>query len=447
MELDELDEAQEARFNELTGEDSPIQGLRVKRDDVEKRLAILKAASNVANTEVGEGPSAPQFMKKTETDVDLRTANRGEVRDAALAILSDEHRSQDVPILDESAKKVEKLIRSRTRHTDGDVIARRLILTESDAYRSAFGKAMTQAQPAWTPEEAAAISQFRAAEQSLTNESGGFGVPVLIDPTIILTSGAETAPLLGVSRIENITTNVWKGVSSAGVAFANEAENDPIAAQQATLAQPTVTPEKAAAFIPYSFEISGDYPNFAGEMSALIEQAYVDFLAAETATGAAGVVGIFTAIDATAGSEVAVTTDGSLGPEDALIPYKDLNERDRARSTWFMDVSVESQLRVGADGYGTRDLSSDGIGPLLGKRVLLSDYAPAFSGTTGASNLAILGNFQKYVIAQRVGMNVELVPHVFDGDGLPKGQRGWLAWARVGADSVDDGAFRLLQNQ
>ena len=111
-----------------------------------------------------------------------------------------------------------------------------------------------------------------------------------------------------------------------------------------------------------------------------------------------------------------------------------------------MDVTVESQLRTGADGYGTRNLSSDGIGPLLGKRVLLSDYAPSFTGTTGASNLAILGNFQRYVVAQRVGMNIEFIPNVVNGSGVPTGQRAWLAWARVGADSVDDDAFRLLQN-
>jgi len=140
------------------------------------------------------------------------------------------------------------------------------------------------------------------------------------------------------------------------------------------------------------------------------------------------------------------TTDGALGPEDALVVWKNLPERYRPRSTWFMDVTVESQLRTGADGYGSRDLSSEGIGPLLGKRVLLSDYAPAFSGTTGASNLAILGDFSRYVIAQRVGMSVEFIPHVFHSDGTPKGQRGWLAWARVGADSVDDNGFILLQN-
>jgi HK97 family phage major capsid protein len=443
---EELDEEQNVRFDILTGDESPITALDAEIEDVQKRLSVFDAAEKAASTEIGEDRGAPNFMKQTEKDIDLRTASRGEIRSAALKVLEDEHRDQAVPVSDEAAAQVEKLIKTRSMNLDGDVVARRLLVTESEAYRSAFGKAMTSAQPAWTQEEANAISQFRAAEQSLTSASGGYGVPVLIDPTVILTSGAEAAPILSVARIENITTNIWKGVSSAGVAFAGEAENDPIAAQQATFAQPSVTPEKTAAFIPYSFEIAGDYPNFAGEMASLIEQAYVDFLAEETAVGSAGVVGVFTAIDLTAGSEVNPTTDGALGPEDALVVWKALPERYRARSTWVMNVSVESQLRTGADGYGTRDLSSDGIGPLLGKRVLLSDYAPAFTGTTGASNLAILGDFSRYVVAQRVGMNVELIPHVFDGNGVPKGQRGWLAWARVGADSVDDNGFILLQN-
>jgi HK97 family phage major capsid protein len=448
-ELDELSEEQEVRFAELAADEGPIEALVAEKADIEKRLAILEAASNVANTEIGEDRSVPHFMKQTSREVDLRTASRGEVRSAAMAILEREAKDQVVPVSDETATQVARLIAQRTMNTDGDVIARRLILTESDAYRSAFGKALTSAQPAWTSEEAQAVQMFRAAEQSLTSASGGYGVPVLIDPTIIVTSGAASAPLLGASRVISITTNVWKGVSSAGVAFAEEAESDPIAAQQATLVQPSITTEKAAAFIPFSFEIEGDYPNFAGEMQALIEQAWIDYLAVNTATGAAGIVGIFTAIDAVSASEVTPTTDGGLAPVDAVKLFNALPERYRQRAAWFSHVTVESKFRQsGTDnGLFTVDASVEGISRLLGKPYMLSDYAPSFSGTTGASNLAILGDFSRYVIAQRVGMNVEFIPHVFDGNGVPKGQRGWLAWARAGADAVDTNAFRLLQNQ
>jgi predicted phage gp36 major capsid-like protein len=45
-------------------------------------------------------------------------------------------------------------------------------------------------------------------------------------------------------------------------------------------------------------------------------------------------------------------------------------------------------------------------------------------------------------------MNLELVPHLFDvTNNLPTGSRGWFAWARFGGNSVNDRAFRLLQNQ
>src|SRR3546814_1841365 len=42
-------------------------------------------------------------------------------------------------------------------------------------------------------------------------------------------------------------------------------------------------------------------------------------------------------------------------------------------------------------------------------------------------------------------MTVEFIPHIFDATtNFPKGQRGWYAYYRVGADSVNDGAFRML---
>jgi predicted phage gp36 major capsid-like protein len=45
-------------------------------------------------------------------------------------------------------------------------------------------------------------------------------------------------------------------------------------------------------------------------------------------------------------------------------------------------------------------------------------------------------------------MNVEFVPMLFDvTNNRPTGQRGWFAWARVGADVVDPTAFQLLTNK
>ena len=76
-----------------------------------------------------------------------------------------------------------------------------------------------------------------------------------------------------------------------------------------------------------------------------------------------------------------------------------------------------------------------------------TDYAPAFTGTTGTVNLVVLGDFQNYLIAQRAGMSIETVQHLVDVTyNRPTGNRGFYAWARVGADSVNDNAFALLKN-
>jgi len=57
----------------------------------------------------------------------------------------------------------------------------------------------------------------------------------------------------------------------------------------------------------------------------------------------------------------------------------------------------------------------------------------------------VYGDFSNYVIADRVGTTVEFIPHLFaTGNNRPSGQRGWYAYFRAGADSVNDGAFQLL---
>ena len=61
------------------------------------------------------------------------------------------------------------------------------------------------------------------------------------------------------------------------------------------------------------------------------------------------------------------------------------------------------------------------------------------------NNVLIFGDFSNYVIADRVGMTVETIPHLFaTANNRPTGQRGFYAFYRLGADSVNDGAFSML---
>ena len=65
--------------------------------------------------------------------------------------------------------------------------------------------------------------------------------------------------------------------------------------------------------------------------------------------------------------------------------------------------------------------------------------------TTSGTIMAILGDFSQFVIYDRIGVNVEYIANVVDGSGVPTGQRGLVAYKRVGSDVTDLDAFRLLK--
>lgn len=430
IELDEL----LPRFESETADQAALE-LRAAR--VQK----VKAAV----TERHAGFDAPQIMRRTEVDIDIRTANRSELRSAALALLDRDGSS----LANRQGDHVDQLLRTQNGNTDGSQIAKRMLLTENEHYRSAFAKAVTSVAPAWTSEEARAIGEFRAMSGG-TDTAGGFGVPVLIDPSIILTSGAAAAPVLDLARIVTITTDEWKGVSSAGVSWSYDNEGAETSDDSPTLAQPTVPVKTARGFIPYSIEIGEDYPSFAAEMRRLLDAGYIDLVASQTITGSSP-TGIFTALDANTNVEVIVTTDGLFGAVDLLKVWKSLPERYRSNATWIMNTDVENEIRTfsanDTGAFYTVNLTQAGIGNLFGRPVRTTDFAPEFTGTTGAANILVVGDFSNFLVAQRAGMSIEFIPHLFGTTtGRPTGQRGWFAYARHGFDSINDLGFRILQN-
>lgn len=445
---DDITPEQDTLLDTLLGEQrSDIAEVRT----LEARAAAVAELRAAATFTPG---AAPQVIRKADMpSVDeVRSLSRTEARSAAMRIID---KADDDLVSDASKEKVESLVKRSSGSFDGHHLAQRLLITESDAYRSAFAKAIAAngSTPAWTQDEARAMHEFRAA-MSLTDANGGYGVPVLIDPTIVVTSGAADVPLLRVARIEAITNDEWKGVSSAGVSWSFDAEATEVSDDSPTLAQPTVKAEKAQGFIAYSIEIGEDYPGFAAEMSRLLDEGYRDLLASATAvgTGTNAPTGIFTALDANTNVEVVVTTDGAFGAVDLDKVWAALPERYRRNASWFMNVDVENEIRAFGSGTATSrftvDQTREGISLLNGKPVLTSDYAPTFTGTTGAANILVVGDFSNYLVAQRVGMSVQLVPFLFGTtNNRPTGQRGWYAYARVGADSINDLGFRLLQNQ
>jgi len=439
---------------------------------------VAAAAKDMARVEQGDGArwtggAGPYFNKKVDPfDTDPRdpSLTRSDVISRAMTAIEQEKR---VWISDENKGHLDNLIHRSENDDegqfDGTYIARRTLLTESPLYRSAFKKYMRFGpMAAYNHDEQRAVAAFQEFETAwvsraageVTTTAGGFGVPIFIDPTIIVTSGAADVPMLRVCRHEQVTNNIWKGVSSAGMSWSYDTEAAEVSDDTATLAQPTVSVHMARGYIPYSIEVGQDYPGFATEMGRLLDQGYSDLLAVKTmtGTGTGEPWGIFTAIDQTSASEVIPTTDGSFGGVDVFKAWNALPERYRGRATWFMSVGVESAIRQFAaaagssSSYFTVDLTADGVSRINGRPVVVTDYAPTFSGsvpgTTGPQNILVVGDASNYLFVQRAGMSVEQVPLVIGSSGQrPTGQRGMFAWARNGGDSVNDRGFILLQNQ
>lgn len=434
---------EEARAAELV---QTITDLDAKIDAHETRVAELvqiearaeKAAETLRNAGV-------QFARQPEAlDPDqARNASPGVVRSAAMRIV------EEARWLEPSQKAaVERVLSKRTGDTDGDLIARRLVVTESDAYRSAFLKGTTGRADELTERERAALAEVRAMSVGTTT-AGGFGVPVLIDPTVLITDGTGLTGLLQYCSVETITTNIWKGVSAGNTAWSFDAEAAEVSDDTSTFAQPSVTAHMARGFIPFSIEVEQDYPGFATQMGELLNDGYMDLLAEMlmTGTGTNQPWGIFITTTTT----VDVTTDNTFGAADIDKVWAALPEKFRARATWVMNVDVENDIRGFGSGSATSrftvDQTKEGISLLNGRPVVLSDYAPTWAGTDAASIL-VVGDFSKFKVAQRAGMTVEYVPHLTStGNNRPSGQRGWFAHARVGHDKTVQNAFRKLKNQ
>jgi HK97 family phage major capsid protein len=98
-------------------------------------------------------------------------------------------------------------------------------------------------------------------------------------------------------------------------------------------------------------------------------------------------------------------------------------------------------------GLGSSSPTQGNVGYALLGYGAYESTAMASTVTTGAK-VAILGDFNQFLIADRVGMSVEYVPHVFGTlatpSAIPRGERGIFAYWRVGSGVLATNAFRVM---
>lgn len=331
-------------------------------------------------------------------------------------------------------------------------LARHVLITSNPAYVRAWSKMAKNPMNAMlSPEEQQAV---HAAESwramSLTDSAGGYLVPFQVDPVLNITSAGSYSEITQVARQVVATGDVWNGVSSSAIQWSWDAEGTEVSDDSPTFAQPSIPIYKAQGFVPISVEGLQDMANVTEAVGQLFAEGQQDLEAITliTGTGSGQPTGIVTALTGTA-SVVNAAADDTFALKDVYAVRDALPAKWRRRASWLANNSVYSLVRQfdtsGGGGFWT-DLNEDRPPRLLGRSAIEAEAMDGSITTSGANHnyAMIFGDFNQFVVARRLGMTVELIPHLFGANRRPTGQRGWVAWYRVGSDSLNDNAFRML---
>jgi HK97 family phage major capsid protein/HK97 family phage prohead protease len=340
-----------------------------------------------------------------------------------------------------------------TRDDVNGTLARNMLLTGSPEYRRAFGKLLARMNVgALDQAEQRALAMGTPASW----QPGSFPVPYQLDPTVTLTSNGAINALRQIARVEQIVGKEWLGVTSSGITVTRA--NEVTAATDATASpfamnQPGVAPTRVQAFVPFSVEVEQDWNGLMAEIAMMLADAKDVEEAATFLTGAGtGNIpqGVLTGVTA-GGTAQQITTAGTaaVSPGDVYALESAMAPRFRAQASLLASKGGYNAIRATFQAFASA-AGDVWVRPSAGTAPELLGY-PAYENSNMASTTAtgnqvlLMGDFKQFIVVDRIGMSVELIPHVFASGGLPQGQRGIYALWRNSSQVLVPNAFRFLQ--
>jgi predicted phage gp36 major capsid-like protein len=155
-------------------------------------------------------------------------------------------------------------------------------------------------------------------------------------------------------------------------------------------------------------------------------------------------IGIVTALTGVTASTVPSTTADTFAFNDLYKVHGALPARYRHAGLVAGEQPVlEPGPADGAEQHGVERPGRRPAGELLGKPVYEAEAMDGVINATVDNLMAMFGDFSNYVIADRIGMTSTSSRTCSASNRRPTGQSGWFAHYRVGADSVNDAAFRV----
>jgi len=431
-----LDEAQQTRWDALDTEETDLRKTEETEETEARAARVAESRAKWGSTHVGTRNDPFEALQRGGWGM-----SRTQLVDANLRAL--EGRVEDVA----NQKHVERLLK---RHAGDTNWALNILARSRPEYESGWAKMMMGRGELLTNEERAALAVG-------TNTQGGFLVPTHLDPTLILTNSGTSNVIRGISRVTTLTIeqgNDWNGVTTAGVTASFDAELAEVSDDTPSLGSATVALHTARAFAQASIEAFGDIAALTTDVLMLFGDARdrLEGSVHATGTGSGQPFGIFTALDANTNVEIISTTAATIGEVDIHSVYRQTPVRWRGRGTWLTNPLYSlavKRLGTAVSSSYSGDLTQPVAERWIGRPVVESDDAPTTQTTTANDNEIVFGDFQNFLIVDKPGsMSVEFIPHLFNtANNLPDGRRGWFAYWRTGSDSINDVAFRLLQDK
>lgn len=401
----------------------------------------------------------PAFVKKPENIFDLDEVRSGASTEDELAKRYRDFGLRAIEAADyagvtdtQSAQThVEHLL--RTKDDRNSTLAKRLLITGSDIYERAYGKmVMTGNKNSLTLEEHRAVEAAGEISRALAtgDSSGGFAVPFQLDPTVILQNSGVINPLRNVATIKTIVGKEYQIVTTAGASVTRSAEGTEVGDNSFTLANKVVRTNRVTGFVPFSIEIELEWNQLRTEITEVLadakeqEEASSFMLGDGTGVNANGLIATLSGNTVTTGTAATFAAADIYKLDNALAP------RYHNANTAFMgNHSTYNQVRQFAttDGHALWErLGGATPSKLLGYDAYEASAIVAANATpTTGTKFLILGDFSKFMIVDRIGMNVELVQNLFASANMrPTGQRGIFAYWMNNSKIINDAAFKVL---
>jgi HK97 family phage major capsid protein len=192
--------------------------------------------------------------------------------------------------------------------------------------------------------------------------------------------------------------------------------------------------------VPFSIEIGMDSPSLEAELAEALADAK-EVLESSKFTNGTGTLEPFGVVTGTTNTVAAAGQTLTIANVYSLVEA--LPARYQARAAFMASGPILNRTyRLAGGGSTEPPVMSEDRATILGKRALEnSDMATV---TTTGTKFMLYGDFSRFVIVDRIGLSVELIPHLLGTNRRPTLERGLVAYWRNGSKVIDANAFRAL---